>query len=69
MFAPVYRNLMFISYFVEYSTCYITSEEGEKYFPVFAAIRWHHVINDITGIKMIENDKVIPMSKFLFTMF
>ncbi|XP_060554814.1 germ cell-less protein-like 1 [Ruditapes philippinarum] len=43
------------------SECYLERDEGRKYFQVFAAIRWYHVVNDITSIKMLENDKLLPV--------
>ncbi|XP_045213883.1 germ cell-less protein-like 1 [Mercenaria mercenaria] len=41
--------------------CYLETEEGKKYFEVFTAIRWHHVVNDISSIKMLENDRILPI--------
>ncbi|KAL4240002.1 Germ cell-less protein-like 1 [Mactra antiquata] len=46
----------------ENSTCYLATDEGKQYLSLFTHIRWHYVINDITGLKMIENDKVLPMN-------
>ena len=34
-----------------------------RYAPVFSNVRWHHVINDMSSIKMIENDQVLPIGE------
>ena len=34
-----------------------------KYASVFSHVRWHHVINDMSSIKMIENDQVLPIGE------
>lgn len=41
--------------------CFLETEDGMKYAPVFSNVRWHHVINDMSSIKMIENDQVLPI--------
>ena len=41
--------------------CFLETEVGMKYGPVFSNVRWHHVINDMSSIKMIENDQVLPI--------
>lgn len=41
--------------------CYLMSEEGRQYLDAFSAIRWHHVVNDITSIKMLEYDRLLPV--------
>ena len=52
-----------ISLIVDTDQCYLETEEGRKFIPVFQCIRWHHVVNDMSSIKMIENDKVMPIGE------
>ncbi|XP_052262562.1 germ cell-less protein-like 1 isoform X2 [Dreissena polymorpha] len=42
--------------------CYLETDEGRQYVPVFSAVRWHHVVNDLTSLRMIENEKILPHS-------
>lgn len=41
--------------------CFLEIDGGMKYSSVFSHVRWHHVINDMSSIKMIENDQVLPI--------
>ncbi|KAH3862217.1 hypothetical protein DPMN_025183 [Dreissena polymorpha] len=43
---------------------------SRQYVPVFLAVRWHHVVNDLTSLRMIENEKILPhMCSWLEPMF
>ena len=44
-------------------TEFLESPRGEKYLPVFAALRLQHVINDLPSAKILEEDRIIPQSK------
>ena len=44
--------------------CYLETDEGRQYVPVFLAVRWHHVVNDLTSLRMIENEKILPHSEY-----
>ncbi|XP_052815560.1 germ cell-less protein-like 1 [Mya arenaria] len=41
--------------------CYLEADVGWSYVPVFTKIRWNHVVNDLTSVRMIENDKIVPI--------
>lgn len=43
--------------------CFLETDEGSPYIPVFSQIRWHHVVNDMSSISVLENDKILPTSK------
>ena len=40
--------------------CFLKSEEGQQYCPVFRALRLQHIMNDIASIRLLEADHIIP---------
>ena len=40
--------------------CFLESDEGKAFIPVFRAIRLHHVINDTRSIQLLDTDNIIP---------
>lgn len=41
--------------------CFLETKEGRAFVPVFSKIRWHHVVNDIDSIRVLEHDNVLPI--------
>ncbi|CAG2207770.1 BTBD13 [Mytilus edulis] len=44
------------------SECFLKTEKGKLYLPVFCKIRWQHVINDLASLKLVEDDKVFHLA-------
>nr|CAD7397760.1 unnamed protein product [Timema poppensis] len=44
------------------SMSYLETDEGKCYLPVFEALRLSHVLEDIFGVKTVEEDNVIPQN-------
>lgn len=45
--------------------CFLESDEGKAFIPVFRAIRLHHVINDTRSIQLLDTDNIIPQDWLL----
>lgn len=44
------------------SVCFLKTERGRPYLPVFCKVRWQHVINDLSSLKLVEDDKVFDLA-------
>lgn len=40
--------------------CFLETEEGKAFVSAFKSIRFHHVINDLRSIQLVDNDRIIP---------
>jgi hypothetical protein len=43
------------------TVCYLQTERGQQYLPVFCKVRWQHVLNDLASLKLVEEDKLFNL--------
>ncbi|ELU13473.1 hypothetical protein CAPTEDRAFT_183544 [Capitella teleta] len=53
-------DLYFKAKFSEGDLYYLETVEGQPYLPVFENLRLQHVVNDVSSVKIVEDDGIIP---------